>query len=168
MDNHCTQWRGCTAWLWGWFLHWGSYWVYFEESNCLLLVHVTVWPLNVITIFCPRCMYDYIEIRDGSTSDAALMGRLCGNTRPSTQHSSGTTMYIRFRTDGSITHIGFKAKYTIGNPFWIIITFQPSLIDLNGLKCILSLLSYMWRYLHWPEWYHQKPGFSRLKLSRQL
>uniref|UniRef100_A0A8C1I6Q0 Cubilin (intrinsic factor-cobalamin receptor) n=1 Tax=Cyprinus carpio TaxID=7962 RepID=A0A8C1I6Q0_CYPCA len=59
------------------------------------------------------CMYDYIEIRDGPTSDAALMGRLCGNTRPSTQHSSGTTMYIRFRTDGSITHIGFKAKYSI-------------------------------------------------------
>ncbi|KAF4095682.1 cubilin isoform X1 [Onychostoma macrolepis] len=59
------------------------------------------------------CMYDYIEIRDGPTSDAALMGRLCGNTRPSTQHSSGTTMYIRFRTDGSVTHIGFKAKYSI-------------------------------------------------------
>uniref|UniRef100_A0A671NLK5 CUB domain-containing protein n=1 Tax=Sinocyclocheilus anshuiensis TaxID=1608454 RepID=A0A671NLK5_9TELE len=51
------------------------------------------------------CMYDYIEVCDGPTSDATLMGRLCGNTRPSTQHSSGTTMYIRFRTDGSITHI---------------------------------------------------------------
>ncbi|XP_016093659.1 cubilin [Sinocyclocheilus grahami] len=59
------------------------------------------------------CMYDYLEIRDGPTSDAVLMGRLCGNTRPSTQHSSGTTMYIRFRTDGSVTHIGFKAKYSI-------------------------------------------------------
>ncbi|KTF87440.1 hypothetical protein cypCar_00025640 [Cyprinus carpio] len=59
------------------------------------------------------CIYDYIEVRDGPTSDAALIGRLCGNTRPSTQHSSGTTMYIRFRTDGSITHIGFKAKYSI-------------------------------------------------------
>ncbi|XP_026057290.1 cubilin-like [Carassius auratus] len=59
------------------------------------------------------CMYDYIEIRDGPTSDAGLIGRLCGNTRPSTQHSSGTTMYLRFRTDGSVTHIGFKAKYSI-------------------------------------------------------
>uniref|UniRef100_A0A672RJ07 CUB domain-containing protein n=1 Tax=Sinocyclocheilus grahami TaxID=75366 RepID=A0A672RJ07_SINGR len=51
------------------------------------------------------CMYDYIKVRDGPTSDAALMGRLCGNTHPSTQHSSGTTMYIRFRTDG-ILHCG--------------------------------------------------------------
>lgn len=81
--------------------------------------YLTIW------IFSTRCLYDYIEVRDGPTSDAALIGRLCGNTRPSTQHSSGTTMYIRFRTDGSITHVGFKAKYSIGNPFWIPKTFQP-------------------------------------------
>lgn len=74
-------------------------------------------PFRVITIFSFRCLFDYIEIRDGPTSDADLVGRLCGNTRPSTQHSSGTTMYIRFRTDASVTHIGFKAKYSIGNLF---------------------------------------------------
>ncbi|KAL0156415.1 hypothetical protein M9458_047661, partial [Cirrhinus mrigala] len=59
------------------------------------------------------CMFDYVEVRDGPTLNADLIGRLCGNTRPSTQHSSGTNMYIRFRTDHSVTHIGFKAKYSI-------------------------------------------------------
>ncbi|XP_038578939.1 cubilin [Micropterus salmoides] len=59
------------------------------------------------------CMYDYLELRDGSTSNAGFISRLCGNTRPSTQHSTGSSMLLRFRTDSSVTHKGFKAKYSI-------------------------------------------------------
>uniref|UniRef100_A0A669EKT9 Cubilin n=1 Tax=Oreochromis niloticus TaxID=8128 RepID=A0A669EKT9_ORENI len=59
------------------------------------------------------CMYDYLELRDGSTSNNNIISRLCGNTRPSTQHSTGSSMWLRFRTDASITHQGFKAKYSI-------------------------------------------------------
>ncbi|XP_030624670.1 LOW QUALITY PROTEIN: cubilin [Chanos chanos] len=59
------------------------------------------------------CAYDYLELRDGSNSDAEMIAKLCGNTRPSTQHSTGSTMYLRFRTDTSVTHSGFKAKYSI-------------------------------------------------------
>ncbi|XP_038590997.1 cubilin-like, partial [Micropterus salmoides] len=58
-------------------------------------------------------MYDYLELRDGSTSNAGFISRLCGNTRPSTQHSTGSSMLLRFRTDSSVTHKGFKAKYSI-------------------------------------------------------
>ncbi|XP_021476232.2 cubilin [Oncorhynchus mykiss] len=60
-----------------------------------------------------NCFYDYVELRDGATSDANSLAKLCGNTRPSTEHSTGSTMYLRFRTDNSITHKGFKAKYSI-------------------------------------------------------
>ncbi|XP_034025114.1 cubilin [Thalassophryne amazonica] len=59
------------------------------------------------------CIYDYLELRDGSTSNADPIARLCGNTRPSTHRSTGSSMFLRFRTDTSVTHIGFKAKYTI-------------------------------------------------------
>ncbi|KAM6900418.1 cubilin [Xenentodon cancila] len=59
------------------------------------------------------CLYDYLEIRDGSTLNSNLVSRLCGNTLPSTQHSTGSAMLLRFRTDGSITHKGFKVKYSI-------------------------------------------------------
>uniref|UniRef100_A0A673AMU3 Cubilin n=1 Tax=Sphaeramia orbicularis TaxID=375764 RepID=A0A673AMU3_9TELE len=59
------------------------------------------------------CLYDYLELRDGSTSNAALISRLCGNTRPSTQRSTASSMLLRFRTDTSVTHKGFKAKYSI-------------------------------------------------------
>ncbi|KAM9333329.1 LOW QUALITY PROTEIN: cubilin [Pholidichthys leucotaenia] len=59
------------------------------------------------------CTFDYLELRDGSTSSSDLISRLCGSTRPSTQHSTGSSMLLRFRTDSSITHKGFKAKYSI-------------------------------------------------------
>ncbi|KAF0028409.1 hypothetical protein F2P81_019496 [Scophthalmus maximus] len=59
-----------------------------------------------------QCLYDYLEVRDGSTTNADLISRLCGNTRPSTQHSTGSSMLLRFRTDTSVTHKGFKAKYS--------------------------------------------------------
>ncbi|XP_013879229.1 cubilin [Austrofundulus limnaeus] len=59
------------------------------------------------------CIYDYLEIRDGSSINSDLVSRLCGNTRPSTQHSKGSSMLLRFRTDHSVTHKGFKAKYSI-------------------------------------------------------
>lgn len=61
-----------------------------------------------------RCSYDYLEVRDGSMLSANLISRLCGNTRPSTQHSTGSSILLRFRTDTSVTHKGFKAKFSIG------------------------------------------------------
>uniref|UniRef100_A0AAQ4PGY7 Cubilin n=1 Tax=Gasterosteus aculeatus aculeatus TaxID=481459 RepID=A0AAQ4PGY7_GASAC len=59
------------------------------------------------------CLYDYLELRDGSTINTGFISRLCGNTRPSTQHSTGASMLLRFRTDASVVHKGFKAKYSI-------------------------------------------------------
>ncbi|XP_056155801.1 cubilin [Lampris incognitus] len=59
------------------------------------------------------CQYDYLELRDGATSNSDAIARLCGSTRPSTQHSTGSSMFLRFRTDTSVTHKGFKAKYSI-------------------------------------------------------
>ncbi|XP_047455679.1 cubilin [Mugil cephalus] len=59
------------------------------------------------------CRYDYLELHDGASLSADIISRLCGNTRPSTQHSTGSSMMLRFRTDTSVTHKGFKAKYSI-------------------------------------------------------
>uniref|UniRef100_A0A3B5L191 Cubilin n=1 Tax=Xiphophorus couchianus TaxID=32473 RepID=A0A3B5L191_9TELE len=61
------------------------------------------------------CSFDYLELRDGSSLNSDLISRLCGNTRPSTQHSKGSSMLLRFRTDSSVTHRGFKAKYSIAS-----------------------------------------------------
>lgn len=60
-----------------------------------------------------NCLHDYLELHDGSNLNAELISRLCGNTRPSTQVSTGSFLLLRFRTDTSVTHKGFKAKYSI-------------------------------------------------------
>ncbi|XP_061094184.1 cubilin [Conger conger] len=59
------------------------------------------------------CPYDYLELRDGASYEAAVIARLCGSELPSTQRSTGSVMKLRFRTDGSVTHRGFKAQYSI-------------------------------------------------------
>lgn len=69
---------------------------------------------NLFTLFSLRCLYDYLEVRNGVSSNADLIAKLCGDTRPSTQHSTASAMYLRFRTDHIVTHKGFKAKYSIG------------------------------------------------------
>ncbi|XP_047205867.1 cubilin [Girardinichthys multiradiatus] len=61
------------------------------------------------------CSFDFLELRDGSSLNSDLISRLCGSTRPSTQHSKGSSMLLRFRTDSSVTHRGFKATYSIAS-----------------------------------------------------
>ncbi|KAM9839819.1 uncharacterized protein ACBR49_016810 [Aulostomus maculatus] len=60
-----------------------------------------------------RCTYDALELYDGSTSNN-LITRLCGDTLPLTQMSTGPSMTLRFYSDSTIHHKGFKAKYSIG------------------------------------------------------
>jgi len=61
------------------------------------------------------CRYDYVELRDGGSYGAALMGRFCGSTQPPGVYtSSGQALLVRFRTDSSVTRSGFKATVGFG------------------------------------------------------
>ncbi|XP_078391727.1 cubilin [Cetorhinus maximus] len=61
-----------------------------------------------------ECENDYLELCDGATSSAPLIGHFCGSTRPSSQRSTSNVLYARLRIDNAISHVGFKAKYSIG------------------------------------------------------
>ncbi|NWX82451.1 CUBN protein, partial [Nothoprocta pentlandii] len=61
----------------------------------------------------PNCTSSYLELRSGADAGAPVLARLCGDSRPSPQRSSGASMYMRFRSDSSATHVGFNAKYSI-------------------------------------------------------
>lgn len=61
------------------------------------------------------CTSSYLELRDGADSNAPVLAKLCGRLTPGSQRSSGAVMYLRFRSDDSVTHVGFNAKYSIGN-----------------------------------------------------
>ncbi|XP_076436087.1 cubilin-like isoform X2 [Babylonia areolata] len=57
-----------------------------------------------------ECGYDYLEIRDGGQT-SPILGRHCGASPPAPVRSSGSRMWIRFKTDSSVTKRGFKATF---------------------------------------------------------
>lgn len=65
----------------------------------------------------PDCMFDYIEIFDGSRDTDPKFGRWCSSNVPPDTISTANAMLIVFKTDFSGNRAGFKAKYEIGNSF---------------------------------------------------
>ncbi|XP_042541866.1 cubilin [Dipodomys spectabilis] len=61
----------------------------------------------------PNCTSSYLEVRDGADSNAPILSTSCGISLPRNQVSSREMMYLRFQSDNSPTHVGFKAKYSI-------------------------------------------------------
>ncbi|KAI8777940.1 cubilin, partial [Biomphalaria glabrata] len=60
-----------------------------------------------------NCTFDYIEFRDGSSFNSPRIGQpLCGTRLPSTIYSNSNLLFVRFRTDDSVGHEGFKVKYS--------------------------------------------------------
>ncbi|KAH8307680.1 hypothetical protein KR044_008973, partial [Drosophila immigrans] len=56
-----------------------------------------------------RCIYDYIEIRDGFRSDSKVIDRFCGDKLPPNIKTHSNQMYIKFVSDGSVQKLGFSA-----------------------------------------------------------
>lgn len=57
------------------------------------------------------CDNDKIEIRDGRYGYSKVLARYCGNKFPPEVKSTKEAMWLRFISDSSITHTGFKAVY---------------------------------------------------------
>jgi len=56
-----------------------------------------------------------VELRDGGSINSSQLEKFCESTHPvGVLSSTGQNMLIRFRTDGSVTHAGFKASVTFG------------------------------------------------------
>ena len=52
-------------------------------------------------------------MREGGDDEAPLIGRYCGNTLPSEHVSSGNEIYVRFKTDHSVSGTGFRIRYDL-------------------------------------------------------
>uniref|UniRef100_A0A3P8VN85 Neuropilin n=1 Tax=Cynoglossus semilaevis TaxID=244447 RepID=A0A3P8VN85_CYNSE len=57
--------------------------------------------------------YDYIEIRDGTSETADVLGRHCSNIAPAPIISSGPSLQIRFVSDYAHQGAGFSLRYEI-------------------------------------------------------
>ena len=58
--------------------------------------------------------YDYVEMHEGGDEEAPLIGRYCGTTLPAEHVSSGNELYVRFKTDHSVSGTGFRIRYDLG------------------------------------------------------
>ncbi|XP_071787824.1 cubilin-like isoform X2 [Asterias amurensis] len=59
------------------------------------------------------CDFDYLQVLDGGDQNSNELGKLCGTTVPDTITTSGNAAVLRFRTDSSLVHPGFKVTASI-------------------------------------------------------
>uniref|UniRef100_A0A182M8Q1 Cubilin n=1 Tax=Anopheles culicifacies TaxID=139723 RepID=A0A182M8Q1_9DIPT len=65
-----------------------------------------------------ECKYDWLQIHDGRTSAAQIIGRFCGNELPrgGNFQSTHNMLYLWFRSDNSTAHEGFELQWKSVNP----------------------------------------------------
>uniref|UniRef100_A0A671VSG0 Neuropilin n=1 Tax=Sparus aurata TaxID=8175 RepID=A0A671VSG0_SPAAU len=59
------------------------------------------------------CRYDYVEIHDGNSETADLLGKHCSNIAPAPIISSGPSLHIKFVSDYAHQGAGFSLRYEI-------------------------------------------------------
>lgn len=60
--------------------------------------------------------YDYVYVYDGSATTNTLLGKYSGTTLPAAITSSGNSMLIHFKSDGSVNKAGWEASYAMTFP----------------------------------------------------
>ncbi|XP_067930809.1 cubilin-like [Watersipora subatra] len=57
------------------------------------------------------CIYDYLVAYDGANATGTPLRKMCGSVVPEQLTSTGSNMLLIFRTDSSVTDLGFRATY---------------------------------------------------------
>nr|XP_040240535.2 cubilin homolog [Anopheles coluzzii] len=65
-----------------------------------------------------ECKYDWLQIHDGRTSAAQIIGRFCGNELPrgGNFQSTHNMLYLWFRSDNATAHDGFQLRWESIDP----------------------------------------------------
>ncbi|KAJ8394484.1 hypothetical protein AAFF_G00044940 [Aldrovandia affinis] len=93
---------------------------YPPHQNCQWVITAPEPSQRIVLNFNPHfelekldCRYDFIEIRDGNSASADLLGKHCSNIAPPTILSSGPALYIKFASDYAHQGAGFSLRYEI-------------------------------------------------------
>lgn len=92
---------------------------YNDNTNCFWLISdSTSKPIRLdFTKFNTELSYDYVDVYDGASTSAMLLGSFSGNTLPGPLTSYSGNMLIHFHSDGGVTDEGWAANYSIcGQP----------------------------------------------------
>lgn len=84
-------------------------------QDCISIISVpagrTIVLIFTIVVLRPSCDDSYVEIRDGSTETASLLGKLCGTGARTTFFSTQNNMYLKLRYVRGQYEITYKASY---------------------------------------------------------
>ncbi|XP_074520421.1 neuropilin-2-like isoform X1 [Halichoeres trimaculatus] len=93
---------------------------YPPHQNCHWIITAPEPSQRIVLNFNPHfeierldCKYDFIEIRDGTSENADVLGRHCSNIAPAPIISSGASLQIRFVSDYAHQGAGFSLRYEI-------------------------------------------------------
>uniref|UniRef100_A0A8C4H746 Neuropilin n=1 Tax=Dicentrarchus labrax TaxID=13489 RepID=A0A8C4H746_DICLA len=93
---------------------------YPPHQNCHWIITAPEPSQRIVLNFNPHfeierldCKYDFIEIRDGTSETADVLGRHCSNIAPAPIISSGPSLQIRFVSDYAHQGAGFSLRYEI-------------------------------------------------------
>lgn len=70
--------------------------------------------VSSILILSCRLIYQISQVRDGTGETDPLIGKYCGSTLPAPILSTTNGLWIRFKSDSSVSRAGFRAMYEIG------------------------------------------------------
>lgn len=57
------------------------------------------------------CKYDQLEVRDGAHGYSPERGVFCGHQFPEKIISTGSNLWLRFKSDDNVEYKGFRAVY---------------------------------------------------------
>uniref|UniRef100_A0A3Q3B356 Neuropilin n=1 Tax=Kryptolebias marmoratus TaxID=37003 RepID=A0A3Q3B356_KRYMA len=93
---------------------------YPPHQNCRWVITAPEPSQRIVLNFNPHfeiekldCRYDYVEVHDGSTETADLLGKHCSNIAPAPIISSGPSLHIKFVSDYAHQGAGFSLRYEI-------------------------------------------------------
>uniref|UniRef100_A0A8C9YE48 Neuropilin n=1 Tax=Sander lucioperca TaxID=283035 RepID=A0A8C9YE48_SANLU len=93
---------------------------YPPHQNCRWVITAPEPSQRIVLNFNPHfeiekldCRYDYVEIHDGNSETADLLGKHCSNIAPAPIISSGPSLHIKFVSDYAHQGAGFSLRYEI-------------------------------------------------------
>ena len=57
--------------------------------------------------------HDYVSVYNGSSLSAPMIGKYCGSQLPFSVVSTVSSLFMMFKSDGSLNYRGFNATYEI-------------------------------------------------------
>ncbi|XP_041364386.1 ovochymase-1-like [Gigantopelta aegis] len=112
---------------------------YVPNLNCSQLVVVSAHEVLTLHFdafeleFSANCSFDGLRVYDGPTTEAPLLGNVCGLRKPLDMISSGNTVLLHFMSDQAVGGIGYNVSYFSHKP---IPTCSPLEFTCGSGECV--------------------------------